>query len=44
MFARIGVMRAPNREHVREFNTREGHALGKAEAGARSMMLAALAF
>ena len=38
MFARIGVMRALNRGHVREFNPdRKDHHWGKAEAGEGSV-------
>ena len=39
MFARIGVMRALNRGHVREFDsTRKDHHWGKAEAETRYVM------
>jgi len=39
MFARIGVMRALNRDHVREFDTsRKDTHWGKAEAEERRMM------
>jgi hypothetical protein len=38
MLARIGIMRALNRNHVREFNSdRKPHHWGEAEAGARSI-------
>src|SRR5467141_2271591 len=39
MFARIGIMRALNRGHVREFDsTRKNHHWGKAEAETRYVM------